>query len=40
VEQLGLKKNFSKLDGNEPAAWVKYYNEHYLPEWRKAGLPE
>ncbi|MCV2362145.1 tetratricopeptide repeat protein [Paucibacter sp. DJ1R-11] len=31
---------FEKIDGSESPAYVKYYNEHYLPEWRKAGLPE
>jgi adenylate cyclase len=22
-----------------PAAYLKYYHDHYLPEWKKAGLP-
>ncbi|ALT77934.1 hypothetical protein AT984_12850 [Paucibacter sp. KCTC 42545] len=32
--------SLEKLDGSESPAYFKYYNEHYLPEWRKAGLPE
>jgi TolB-like protein/Tfp pilus assembly protein PilF len=38
--QLGRKNGLYRLDGSESPAWVKYYNEHYLPEWRKAMLPE
>ena len=40
IAQLGRKSGIERLDGSESAALVKYYNEHYLPEWRKAGLPE
>jgi tetratricopeptide (TPR) repeat protein len=40
VEQLGRKGSISKLEGTESPAWVTYYNERYLPAWRKAGLPE
>ena len=40
IAQLGRKSGMERLDGSESAALVKYYNEHYLPEWRKAGLPE
>jgi TolB-like protein len=40
MEQLGRKGGIEKLDGTESPAYVKYYNERYLPEWRKAGLPE
>jgi len=40
VAQPGQKRGPGKLDGDESPAWVKYYNERYLPEWRKAGLPE
>lgn len=40
VEQIGRKGEISKLEGTESPAWVKYYNERYLPAWRKAGLPE
>jgi adenylate cyclase len=38
--QLGRNGAVQRLDGSDSPAWVKYYNEHYLPEWRKAGLPE
>lgn len=27
------------LPPGSPAAYVKYWNEHYVPEWKKAGLP-
>jgi TolB-like protein/Tfp pilus assembly protein PilF len=40
MEQLGRTGSIDKLDGSETPTYVKYYNEHYLPEWRKAGLPE
>ncbi|MBC7404130.1 MAG: hypothetical protein H7252_00355 [Cytophaga sp.] len=40
VGQLGRKGEIRKLDGGESPSFVKYYNERYLPEWRKAGLPE
>ena len=40
MEQVGRKGGPEKLDGGESPAFVKYYNERYLPEWRKAGLPE
>ena len=40
VGELGQKDGIEKLDGSESPAYVRYYNEHYLPEWRKAGLPE
>jgi hypothetical protein len=41
--QCSAAPNFdaiAKLNGSESLGWVKYYNERYLPEWRKAGLPE
>jgi tetratricopeptide (TPR) repeat protein len=40
VAQLGRKGGPGKIDGSESPAYVKYYNDQYLPEWRKAGLPE
>ena len=27
------------LSPGTPAAYVKYWNERYVPEWKKAGLP-
>jgi adenylate cyclase len=27
------------LPAGTPAARLRYYNEHYVPEWKKAGLP-
>ncbi|MCV2350669.1 tetratricopeptide repeat protein [Paucibacter sp. Y2R2-4] len=38
--EIGQSPGIEKIDGSESPAYVKYYNEHYLPEWRKAGLPE
>jgi hypothetical protein len=38
--EFGQKGGVEKLDGTESPAYAKYYNERYLPEWRKAGLPE
>jgi hypothetical protein len=40
MAQTGRKSEIEKLDGTESPTFVKYYNERYLPEWRKAGLPE
>jgi tetratricopeptide (TPR) repeat protein len=40
VGELGVTANIYKLNGSESPAFVKYYNEHILPEWRNAGLPE
>jgi tetratricopeptide (TPR) repeat protein len=40
VAELGQKGGLDKLDGSESATFLKYYNERYVPEWRKAGLPE
>jgi tetratricopeptide (TPR) repeat protein len=40
MEQTGRNAAITKLEGTESPAWVTYYNERYLPAWRKAGLPE
>ena len=41
ASEQGLKggiEGYAPRPGSPPAA-VKYYNEHLLPEWKKAGLP-
>ena len=41
ANELGLKggiQSYAPIPGSPPAV-VKYYNEHWLPEWQKAGLP-
>jgi predicted Zn-dependent protease len=40
IEKTGRKAGIAKLEDAVSPAFVKYYNEHFVPEWRKAGLPE
>ena len=38
MKEAGVSNIAPTLDGTEPAAYAKYLNERYLPEWKKAGL--